>query len=183
MSRSIIARRYAEALLEALDSAGAESGAVVEELGAWGSWLASDDDAAVALRSPVLALDRRAALLDALGEASQSAPLVRRFLQLLLEKDRIELTGDIVETLQGILDERAGRIRGDAVTAYPIDDEAKQQIQARLSEAVGREPVLRWQEEPSIIGGFRVRIGDRVWDATVRTQLERLGETIRKEVR
>lgn len=183
MSAKIVARRYAIALLEACNSQKADAAALLAELEPWAKWLASDNTAAQALLSPVLKPSDQAALLDKLLKAEGASALAQGFLKLALAKRRLAIVGEILAEARAELDRASGTIEGQATTAFALDDTLKSNITSYLAEQLGRKPSLTWREDPEIIGGFVVRIGDRVWDASLARQLSRLGETIRKSVR
>jgi len=57
--------------------------------------------------------------------------------------------------------------------AAPPDGGLLQEIENRLRKTFGGEPVLHVIVDPSLIAGMVIRIGDRVYDGSVHTQLER----------
>lgn len=179
MSRTIIARRWAEALLMAVDAAGGDAAAVHDELRAIAAALGSAE--ARVLHNPTLRLDRRRRALDALLAAAGASPLVGSTLRLALAKGRLEAAGAIAGAFGDLLDARAGRVRGEGVSAHSLAAETRADIERRLGARIGATPVITWTEDSALLGGFRVRVGDRVWDASVATRLSRLGATIRKK--
>jgi F-type H+-transporting ATPase subunit delta len=56
--------------------------------------------------------------------------------------------------------------------AAPIDDGLQSEIRAALVKKIGGEPVLKVQTDPSLIAGMVIRVGDRVFDGSVKSQLE-----------
>lgn len=183
MSTELIARRYAAALLGAVDEQGLDAQEVLEELRPWQEWLTQDDETAQILLSPVRPVDQLQATLDKAFDAAGSSRSVRGLLTVCVAKHRLGLLGAIVDAYAALLDERHGTVRGEGVAAYPMDDELKGQITAKLGATLNQEPILTWREDPELLGGFYIRIANRVWNASLKYQLNRLGETIRKGVR
>lgn len=183
MSRAVIARRYAQAFLAAADARQADVASLLEAIRSWGTWLESEHEAAVALRSPVVDPERKARLLAALIDADGTDALVGNLLRLCLSKNRLAILTEVARELQAQLDLRAGVVRGEGVSAHPLPQTLQDRVVKHLRDALAADPLITWTEDPSLIGGFQVRVGGRLWDASLRTQLERLGETIRKGVR
>lgn len=183
MSANVVAHRYARALLAAVDATDTDPEPVIEEVRTWADWIAGETDGAIALRSPVVAPDHQAAFLDRLIEEDDTSGITANFLRLALSKGRIGLLPVVLEQLQTLLDERAGQIRGEAASARPLDDDLRGEIETKLKDHIDLEPILTWREDPDLLGGFRVTVANRTLDASLKVQLERLGETIRKEVR
>ncbi len=65
-------------------------------------------------------------------------------------------------------------IRAEVVTAVPVDAELKRRIGRVLGEKLGGAVQTEVRQDPDIIGGLVIRIGDRVIDNSVRTRLEQL---------
>jgi F-type H+-transporting ATPase subunit delta len=59
-------------------------------------------------------------------------------------------------------------------TALPLDEEQRGSVERRLAELTGDQVEMNEMVDESLIGGIAVRIGDRLYDASVRSRLERL---------
>jgi len=165
-----IARRYAQAYFDLAQ----EAGAIAE----WGRELArvadalADPDVARALANPRLRGAERAQLTTALveGMLPQAANLVR----LLLERGRIAALPALVAHYRRLADRASGVVRAEVVSAVPLDAASTKRLRGALSERLGGEVETTVRQDPDILGGLIVRIGDRVIDASVRTRLEQL---------
>ncbi|MGH2489514.1 MAG: ATP synthase F1 subunit delta, partial [Candidatus Limnocylindria bacterium] len=67
-----------------------------------------------------------------------------------------------------------GIARAEIRTAMPLDDEDRAELGRMLERLAGREVELTEQVDPTLIGGVSVRIGDQLYDASVRSRLVRL---------
>jgi F-type H+-transporting ATPase subunit delta len=67
-----------------------------------------------------------------------------------------------------------GIARAEIRSALPLDKEDRAELERTLARLAGREVELTELVDPSLIGGIAVRIGDRLYDASVRSRLERL---------
>jgi F-type H+-transporting ATPase subunit delta len=165
-----VARRYAQAYFDLAQEAGA--------IDAWGRELERVDEAledpevSRALANPRLRGEQRSRLIEALlrGTMPQAANLVR----LLLEHGRIAALPQVVAHYRRLADRASGVVRAEVVTAVPVDETLTARIKRALSERLGGAVETTVRQDPGILGGLVVRIGDRVIDASVRTRLQQL---------
>ncbi len=170
MKSTTIARNYAEALFLA---AVADGGEAPEQYGALLDAVAgavqADERIAVALESPRVAKAVKARLLaDALGGAP--APVVR-FLQAVVRRGRQGLLGEIAREYQGLLDVKLNRVHAGVTLATAPDARLEQQIVERLGAALGSEVRAHFRTDRGILGGVVVRVGDRVFDGSLRRRV------------
>jgi F-type H+-transporting ATPase subunit delta len=83
---------------------------------------------------------------------------------------------------QELLDEELNIARGEVITAYPISDEEKREIENVLKDYLKKEVILESKVDERIIGGIKIRIGDLIFDGTLKTQLGKFKEIIKGEV-
>jgi F-type H+-transporting ATPase subunit delta len=107
-------------------------------------------------------------------------PEIERFLKLLVERRRIQYIKEIVAMYQELLDEEFNIARGEVITAYPISEEEKKEIESVLKEYLKKEVILESKVDEGIIGG--IKIGDLIFDGTLKTQLGKFKEIIKGEV-
>lgn len=179
MSVSALTRRYAKALVEL----GQEQQAVE----AYGSELASVKDLLsreVLLRqlldSPTLALEKKAAILADLCVAMQLSDGMTKFLGLLLSKGRIGFLGQIEENYRHQADELSGILRARITSASDLDDAQQQAIAASLEKQTGKQVAVTVNVDAGLIGGLQTEIGGRLFDGSVKTQLQRIEESLMK---
>jgi len=171
VKNTIIARNYAEALLLAAE---AGDGGAVELYGrlldAVAGAVQADERIAVALDSPRVAKATKAALLErALGDV---APLeFVRFLQAVVRRGRQGLLGEIAQGYQALVDLKLDRVHAGVVLVEEPDARLEKQIVERLTAALGKDVRAHFRAERGIIGGVVVRVGDRVYDGSLKRKL------------
>src|SRR5215813_9065127 len=106
---SVAANRYAKALLDVLYPSGAERG--LEQLESFSRLLSSETQVRQLFENPTIAADRRKSMFKAIADASSYDALVRNFLELLIERNRLDLLGEIVNSYRKLLDEKLGLVR------------------------------------------------------------------------
>ncbi len=73
-----------------------------------------------------------------------------------------------------LADRASGVVRAEVTTAIPVDETTVARIKGTLSERLGGAVETTVRQDPGILGGLVVRIGDRVVDASLRTRLQQL---------
>lgn len=97
-----------------------------------------------------------------------------KFLLVLNDHERLDLIRPIRRALHELYDERARRLRVQIYSATPLSEEFQNRIKATMHDAFKLEPVLVLQVDPALLGGLKIRIGDKVYDGTVRTRIDNL---------
>ena len=175
MQDGAIGRRYARALALAFESADAETLRQVEgELSSLGALLEQKGDFRQAMLNPSFGVTERKAVLASIAEAHGFQPATRTFIQLLIDKDRIRSLPAIARSFRDEVDARTGRVRARIVSARPLDDATMNDLVQALQKKTGKLVVPEVEVDPNVISGVQARIGGLVFDATVRSQLERL---------
>ena len=167
------ARRYARALYllgveeHRLDAMLAEVRRVADAVH-------SSPDLKSLLASPVVSNDhRRAVMIDVLARLAVMGT-TRNAVLLLTERRRGALLPDIAEALTRLADERAGKVMAEVTSAAPITEAQALKLAAALEKLTGRKITLTRKVDASLLGGVVTRIGDTVYDGSVRTRLEEI---------
>ena len=172
MKSTTIARNYAEALFQAAD-ARSKVEAYGEILDAVAGAVAADERISVALESPRVPKPVKAQLLeDALS--GQAPKEFVRFLQAVVRRGRQGLLGEIAQAYQGLVDVKLNRVHAGVTLAGAADAALERQIVERLRTAIGKDIRAHFREDAGILGGVVVRVGDRVFDGSIRRRLAAL---------
>jgi len=177
--RSRLAHRYAKALFELAQEAGSTP-SVTEQLQAFQEALAAQEDLNAALLSPVLTRPAKAEVLEAVLAAAPFDALTANFLRVLLDARKLPYLPDVMRAFATMRDEAEGRVRGEALTPMPLKDAEVQALRAALSKALQKDVELDARVDPALLGGVVARVGNLVFDGSLRTQLERIRETLTK---
>jgi F-type H+-transporting ATPase subunit delta len=168
-----IARVYVESLLPVAEREG-RAEALGEELDTLvRDVLDKHADVATFLISPALTRRAREPVLAGALEGN-SSPLLRKFLGVLNQNNRLDLIRAIAAAYREALDERGGRVRVWVRSAAPLDDAERDRLRGALAASLGKEPILAVRIEPELLGGLMIQVGDRVYDSTVRSRLDAL---------
>jgi F-type H+-transporting ATPase subunit delta len=167
-----VARNYAEALFAVGEREGAseEFGGLLDGLG---GAITSDERLQVVMESPRVPKARRLAIVRrALTDVTPT--LFLRWVEAVIRRGRGGLFAAISEEYHALLDVKFHRVQAGITLARPADAGFKEAITRRLSEALRVTVVPAFRENPDILGGVVVRIGDRVIDGSVRRRMRAL---------
>jgi F-type H+-transporting ATPase subunit delta len=166
-----IARNYAEALFALGEQADATA-AYGELIEAVGAAIRNTPRIGDVLLSPRVPKPEKARLI---GEGLKgTAKPFRLFVQAVVKRGRAPLLPEIAEEYGRLLDEKLGRVRAGVTLAHQPDPKLSRAIEERLSKALGKQVIAQFAADPEILGGTIVRIGDRIYDGSVRRRMVRL---------
>jgi len=167
---SVAASRYAKALLDVLYPAKAEVGR--EQLLRFSSVLSQQSEARLVLENPTVSVERRKELVGKLGEVLALESPIRNFLNLLVERNRLELLEEIVSTYQGLLDEKLGIVRARVTSALELDARQQDEVASHLQALTGKKIRMEVHVDPSLIGGLVAQVGSTIYDGSIRQRLQ-----------
>jgi F-type H+-transporting ATPase subunit delta len=165
------ARRYAEAAFQ-LATRDDALDAYADGLDLAAS-VAGRGDALDVLRNPARPLKQRTDLVDALLSGRVPEPVLK-LVALLVERGRIDRLASVAGDYRRMLDDKRGIVQAVAKTALPLSDDETAALQKKVASMTGRTVALKVEVDESLIGGITVRVGDTLYDASVRGRLERL---------
>jgi len=166
-----LARRYVQPLFEAALAAGAQD-RVDDDLNGLDYALSSSPDFRRFLNAPTV---DRATKRTAVERAFSGAePLTLNFLRVVINKNRCEIFDLAHRVYRELLNPHRGIVPGLVETAAPVDDATFDSLKKAAEARFGGTIELARAVDPSLIGGVRVRVGNRVIDASVKGRLERL---------
>ena len=171
MAGTRAAIRYAKAVLSlATDNQKAE--AVQADMALIGQSIANNASLENALKSPVVKLLEKAAVLDALFPSVSSES--KSLFTTLVSNKRVNILGQIA-TQYGILyDQVNNKENAFVTTAIPMTSELEEKVMAKLKTLTTKEVTLLKSVDANILGGFVLRVGDLQYDASVSNQLNTL---------
>jgi len=175
-----IAKRYAKALLEI----GLKDGnyeALGQDLNRMADLLRESKELRVALWSPAFPKPTHKAIGRRIGERLGLAPTALNFIELLIHRKRMDLFFQITKAYRDRCDEVAGRTRATLITSMDLPSGLVQEIKSQIESSTGKEVILSVEKDPSLIGGFLTKLGNVVYDGSLKTQLAKLRDDLYKE--
>ena len=173
MKGGAAARRYAKALLELARRDGmiAEIG---EQLQQHQALLHANANLQRVLENPSIDVQVKTSLVSTVLERTQPAPLLRNFLILLVDKDRLRQLDAICTHYERMANEELHRVVAQVTTAVELDTPQRQVVTEKIAAATHKDVTLETYVDPSILGGLVVRVNNVILDGSVRGQLARM---------
>lgn len=125
------------------------------------------------LESPVIKSEVKESILKEIF-ADKVDPEVLNFIKFIIGKGREALLPSIAIRFLELKDEHLGIIRASVTSAFELTDEQKKQLKQKFESALDKKVYLSYQTDKNIIGGFVAKIGDTIYDASVKHQLDQL---------
>ena len=168
-----LAQRYAQALADSIlaPASPLTPEQAITELQSFSALVASSADLHHVLLSPAVSNARKRAVIEQFARQLPLSRLIRNFLFVIVDRRRTGMIGEITEAFQTAVDERLGFIRAQVTSAAPLSREQALRLQDALSQATGRQVRCEFQFDPALIGGVIARVGSKVYDGSVRSQL------------
>ncbi len=140
--------------------------------------VSAHDELKGVLTSTTYELGEREAIVSDIGERAGLDKLTKNFLNIVLELDKIKSFLGSKQSILRKLRKASGIIRAEIITAeQPTDDELNR-LKSSISKLVGSEVHVTSVVDPTIIGGMIAKVEDKVFDGSIKTQLERIRTTL-----
>jgi F-type H+-transporting ATPase subunit delta len=176
MSRTAVARMYAETLLELAGRQGEEE-AWLEMLSEVVGLYETSPPFKAFLHTPRVADGKKREVLRSSFESRYPEMFVR-FLLIVLQKRRQGMLPEIETAGRDLLYERTGRVHASVTLTTEPDQEFRTEIEDRLSKILDRTVDADFRIDPRLIGGMVVRVQDKVLDGSVRRRLQTLRRSL-----
>jgi F-type H+-transporting ATPase subunit delta len=176
---SILGKRYARALLQLAGDAGA-----VERIGRdlrdfASSWAASRELRTV-FENPSIAQAARAEILKELAQSAGMHEHTRNLLLVLSDRQRMSHVGEVADAFDAMAEARSGKVRAEVTSASELPAAYYAELERVLQSATGKDVVLVHNVDPSLVGGVVTKVGDRVFDGSIKSRLTELRDELLK---
>jgi F-type H+-transporting ATPase subunit delta len=175
VSESKIARVYATALYQAAEEAGRVA-QVRSDLGEFVQALESSADLRRMVAAEEISDPKKTAVLMELTEGGDE--LMRNLLRLAVDKNRESELSAIYRAFVELVEQAQGLVHVQVVSAVPLTTALQEVLRKKIESSLKKTVELTLTVDKEILGGLRLRIGDRIADASVRYRLEQLRELL-----
>ena len=179
MSADKLSKRYALSLFEEVKQT-QQLEAVNSDMFSIGKMIEGSKEFKLFLKSPVIPSAKKIDVLESLLK-DKFSPLVYRLVLLLVEKGREGYLGDIAISFNKMFNQYRNITVATVTTAIELDNDSKKQIEQVIISKVGKTQLeLISRVDPSIMGGFIIDLGDRVYNASVKHRLATISNELTK---
>ena len=180
MISSDLAKRYARAFFDIA----VEEGKIEDygrELAAFASLIVQNKALQEFLANPIFELKSKKNVIEELLGRTQISGRTANFLRLLVDKQRINFLGEIENAYREFMDKSLKKVRVSVKTPYPLTSELEGALKQRVAEMTGKEVEMTVEDDASLIGGLIVRVGDTMYDGSIKTQLGNMRKLLGEE--
>ena len=168
-----VGERYAQALFDLASDGGALEAVRGDLKSLRAAWLESRDLRRLAVSPLVSAEDQQKGLV-AIADAARFNPTTRKFLGLLGQNRRGRDLPAVIAAFETLYAKKTGLVAAEVVSAQPLGADQLKNIQAALRASLGKDPELSTRVDPSILGGLKVKVGSKLFDASLKTKLDQM---------
>ncbi|MCR5878390.1 F0F1 ATP synthase subunit delta [Phenylobacterium sp. J367] len=170
---SNVGGRYAQALFDLAKDQN-QVAAVEADLKSLKAALADSRDLQILLNSPAFDAEAKRRGLTAIGAQAKFNATTQKFLGLLAVNGRASALSAVIAAFERLSAEARGAVSAQVTTAVPLSAAQAQGVAQALRQALGKDPEIETRVDPAILGGIKVRVGSRLFDASLKSKLDSL---------
>jgi len=170
---SNVGERYAQALFD-LASEQNQLSAVEADLKSLKTALAESRDLRLLVASPKFSSEQKGAALSAIARRARLQATTVKFLGLLAANGRASVLPSVITSFQALAAKARGAVSAQVTTALPLSAAQAKGVAAALRQALGKDPEIETRVDPAILGGIKVQVGSRLFDASLKSKLDSL---------
>ena len=171
MSRTRAAIRYAKAILSVAQDNNTTTKIQIE-MNQIATAIAMSPDLSSALKSPIVKMSEKTAVLDHVFSNSSSE--VKALFKTLTKNKRIDLLELIAQEYNRLFDQLNNKEKATVITAVPMTPALEEKVLGKLKSLSTKEISLTKIVDETILGGFILRVGDQQYNSSVSNQLNEL---------
>ncbi len=177
MKSSIIGRRYGAALFELAEEQKLTA-KIEKELTDFVETWEGSRELRDAFENPKVSADARKKILGAVLAKLGASVLLKNTLSLLSDRRRMRHVPEVAAAFQSFVEARTGKVRAEVTSASPLPDAYYAQLEKVLGEVTGKQVIVVRKEDPSLIAGVVTRVGDKIFDGSLKNRLSELKEEL-----
>ena len=168
-----VGERYAQALFDLADEKGALDAVRADLKSLRAAWVESADLRRLAT-SPVLTAEDQVKGLVAIAAKAKFNGVTQNFLGLLAQNGRARDLTAVIAAFEALYAKKTGLVAAEVVSAQTLTAAQLKTIQTTLRTSLGKDPELTTRVDPAILGGLKVKVGSKLFDASLKTKLDQM---------
>ena len=170
MNESKVSVRYANSLLSSATEKG-NLDKVAKDMELVYSVIKSSGELSRTLSSPVVKAQVKSSILEEIFKKKISKETMD-FLKFIVEKNRENLLESIVNKFLELRDQKLGLVNVNVKSAVELGEDQKKKLKEKFEKLLNKKVRLNFTIDPDVVGGFVAKVGDTVYDASLKNQLE-----------
>ncbi len=179
MNHGSLARRYAKAVVS-LGTDEKNLDKVADDLRTMAAAMKGSAELVTVLTNPAIRRGDRKKVLDALLQRIGAQLSSKNLIYLMLDGERMNVLVEVAREVDAMIAARSGRVAAEITSAKPLDPSQLSQITAALEKLSGKKVDVTKKQDPELLGGVVAKVGDVVYDGSLRTQLRNLRDELSK---
>ena len=168
-----VGKRYARALFDLAQDERCLA-AVEKDLKSVKAALKDSADLRTLIASPAFSAETKGVGLAAIADKAKFHATTKKFLGLLAANARVGALASIITSFEALAAAERGAISAEVTTAIPLSAAQSKGVAAALRSALGKDPEIETRVDPAILGGIKVKVGSRLYDASLKSKLDQL---------
>ena len=165
--------QYATALADiALEQGAAEP--VKKQLADFGTAYAESGELRNVLANPAVERAAKHGVIEKLAARLGASRIVRNFLLVMVDHQRTHLLPEIQQTFESVIRQRQGLAEAEVTSAAELSASQKTALEQTLERLTGKKIQAKYSQDAGLLGGAVVRIGDTIYDGSVRNRLNQM---------
>jgi len=165
--------RYARALFDLATEEGSTE-KVRADLRSLKAMMAESDDLRRVVQSPVYSAEDKGKALVALAVEAGFDMTTAKFLGLVTQNRRSANLPAVIAAYERLYAAQTGVVAAEVVSAVALSKAQLDGVKAQLRASLGKDPEIETRVDPTILGGLKVKVGSRLYDASLKTRLDQL---------
>ena len=173
-----VASRYARALVEVILEHKIDGDVAREQLRTFVDAVHESLELRRVWESPAVLPEQKRAVLDGIAGRIGAVKPIRNFMAVIIDHRRIGMLDDIVRLFETELDAQLGFVEVQVSSARPLSPQEQREVESRVERLTGKSIRASYVSNPDLLGGVVVRVGDTIYDGSVRGQLEKMRQDL-----
>lgn len=170
--------RYARALADVVFDKGMDVSSAVRDLNAIVGMTAESDDLRKVWENPSIEAEQKRAILDGLVGMAGTARMIRNFIAVLIDHQRIQELPKIARQFELELNARLGFADAEVTSMHELGPQDRVAIEQQIERVIGKKVRARYKTNQGVLGGAVIRVGSTVYDGSIRGQLAKIKEAL-----
>lgn len=168
-----VGQRYARALFD-LAKEERSLAAVEKDMKSLKAALKDSSDLRTLIGSPAFGAEAKGKGLAGIAAKAKYHATTGKFLGLLAANGRASALSSVITSFDALAAAERGAVSAEVVTAVPLSAAQSKGVAQALRQALGKDPEIETRVDPSILGGIKVKVGSRLYDASLKSKLDQL---------
>jgi F-type H+-transporting ATPase subunit delta len=165
--------QYANALADIALAQGA-AGPAARQLSEFGAAYAESAELRTFLASPAVSVEAKHVVIEKIAARLGASKIIRNFLFVLADHRRTLLIPEVIGAFQQVIRERQGVAEAEISSAVELSAAQKKEMAATLARLTGKAIETKYAIDAGLLGGAVVRIGDTIYDGSLRSRLNEM---------